>query len=439
MYELLPQEDRRAAEKRAKRLLRTTPAAPKREFVGTVRDALDTSFLKAENVVAALVYEAGNGTWQSDIVFRRGKHKFQRGVSCGSKQQALSCLKSQIAEIKATREHPLVADVRKMGIVDYDACLWLGVRHKQFGCRYVERYIDEIRLEGQEFLRKHGINESMGRAGMLYAERIAHDTVLLYAPEFATHDQLLLPPTGTDKSEDEIKLWQEAASFLLARGFLDIYDDVETDIIYERILRVPDKSLNIMWITGASAANEGSGALTPLVPNERKISAARPWPDNEAIVSKTRREYVADFQRCFKNWDASENCLDNCRGPFTLKPPSEKRIRSTLEMCRVVYEAQRSLSDWEFEDFCKEIRLTKRSAIRKFVAFGEAYPGVIQYMELFDPPQWFAIDLYLRWPSGIFLASDKFAEMWKTGVRDRLRDAGGRASTMPLGPTSAVA
>jgi hypothetical protein len=52
-------------------------------------------------------------------------------------------------------------------------------------------------------------------------------------------------------------------------------------------------------------------------------------------------------------------------------------------MCRVVYEAQRSLSDWEFEGFCEEIGLTKPSAIRKFIAVGQAYPGIIQYNEAF--------------------------------------------------------
>ena len=75
LYETLPQQDRRAAEKLAKKLLRTTPAAPRREFSGTVRDALDTAFIKAENVVAALVYDQGNGTWWSDVVFRKGKYK----------------------------------------------------------------------------------------------------------------------------------------------------------------------------------------------------------------------------------------------------------------------------------------------------------------------------------------------------------------------------
>jgi hypothetical protein len=34
-------------------------------------DALDTGFMKAENVVAALVYDEGNGTWWRDIVFAK--------------------------------------------------------------------------------------------------------------------------------------------------------------------------------------------------------------------------------------------------------------------------------------------------------------------------------------------------------------------------------
>jgi predicted hydrolase (HD superfamily) len=70
--------------------------------------------------------------------------------------------------------HPFVADVRSWGF-EPDAFLWLGVRHKQFGYRYVERYIDEIRSEGLEFLRKHGIVESIGEAGMCHAEKMARE------------------------------------------------------------------------------------------------------------------------------------------------------------------------------------------------------------------------------------------------------------------------
>src|SRR6516162_2184883 len=100
LYELLPEKERQAAEKHAKRLLRTTPAAPKREFFGTLRDALDTEYKRTKNVVAVLVYDDGHGTWWSDVVFRKGKHKLQCGISCTSEQQAIACLESQIAEIK---------------------------------------------------------------------------------------------------------------------------------------------------------------------------------------------------------------------------------------------------------------------------------------------------------------------------------------------------
>jgi hypothetical protein len=51
LYERLPEQDRREAEELAETLLRNTPAGPKSEFLGTLRDALDTAFMKPENVV----------------------------------------------------------------------------------------------------------------------------------------------------------------------------------------------------------------------------------------------------------------------------------------------------------------------------------------------------------------------------------------------------
>jgi hypothetical protein len=191
------------------------------------------------------------------VVFQKGKYNIQRGILCDSRQQALSCLESQIANVKATCEHPAVADFRRRG-VEPNGLVWLGVHHKQFGYRYVERYIDGIQAEGLEFLRKHGLaeitREALRHEALRHAVRLARDTVLLYAPEFATDDPLLRPPAGTDKSADEITLWREAVSFLLVGEIADIDDRIETDIIYERVLRFPDKSLNIMWITGAENA-----------------------------------------------------------------------------------------------------------------------------------------------------------------------------------------
>jgi hypothetical protein len=418
---------------------------------GTLRDALDTAFIKPENVVAAFVYDEGNGSWRSVVVFRKGKHNIQRGISCDSVDEACSCLGSQIANVKATCEHPAVGDFRRR-VIEPNGLVWLGVHHKQFGYRYVERYIDGIQAEALEFLKKQGLAEDMPETlqqeALLYAARLARDTVLLYAPEFATDDPVLRPPAGTDKSADEIALWQEAASYLLVGEAADIDDEIETDIIYERALRFPDKSSNMMWITGAVNARtisndagipghlamiasaaaadvrskskrgvESDASALP-VSNKQKMSAEHSWPDNEVIVPKTREEYVKDFRHCFRNWDAADNSL--ARSDRT---PSESRIRSTIEMCRVVYEAQRSLGHREFENFCKEIDLTKQSAIRKFIAFGQAYPGVMQYMKSVEARQWFIIDLYLRIPSGFFPSSEGFAEMWKNMVTYRRLDA----------------
>ena len=142
LYEQLPQRDRRAAERLAKKLLKLLRLAPRREFSGSMRDALDTAFLKAENVVAALVYDQGGGTWASDIVLRKGNTTSTRCILWF--ENSRRCLaESQIAEIKATCEHPARCRFRKMG-VEPDNHGWLGVWHKQFGYRCVGRYIDEI-------------------------------------------------------------------------------------------------------------------------------------------------------------------------------------------------------------------------------------------------------------------------------------------------------
>jgi hypothetical protein len=161
-----------------------------------------------------------------------------------------------------------------------------------------------------------------------------------------------------------------------------------------------------------------TNASTLPVSNKQKMSAERSLPDNKVILPKTREEYVKDFRHCFGIWDAADNSLARLN-----RTPSASRIRSTIEMCRVVYEAQRSLGHRGFEKFCKEIGLTKQSAIRKFIVFGETYPAILQYMRSVEPRQWFIVDLYLRIPSGLFPSSEGFAEMWKSDVTNHLLDA----------------
>ena len=77
----LSRQDRRAARKLAKELLRTVPAAQEPEEPRSIRGALSTAFMKPENVISALVYSDGNGNWWGDVVLNKGGKSLQIGLS----------------------------------------------------------------------------------------------------------------------------------------------------------------------------------------------------------------------------------------------------------------------------------------------------------------------------------------------------------------------
>jgi hypothetical protein len=59
-----------------------------------------------------------------------------------------------------------------------------------------------------------------------------------------------------------------------------------------------------------------------------------------------------------------------------------KSAKSTLDMCRTVYEANKVLDSGEFYDFCKKIGFKDNSStIRKFIVIGKVYPRLINYAE----------------------------------------------------------
>jgi hypothetical protein len=140
-FRSLSRNERRAATKLAKELLRTVPAAQNADEPLSIRGALSTAFMKPENVIGALVYTDLEGNWWGDVALRKGKRKcFQMGSreepplqSC---EDALECVKNLIASIKATREHPIVQEFRERGF-DPEQIELLRVRHEKFGCRWV--------------------------------------------------------------------------------------------------------------------------------------------------------------------------------------------------------------------------------------------------------------------------------------------------------------
>jgi hypothetical protein len=75
---------------------------------------------------------------------------------------------------------------------------------------------------------------------------------------------------------------------------------------------------------------------------------------------------------------------------------------ATLDMCRVVYEAEKSLTDAEFHEFCRQINYkSDSSTIRKFSTIGKVYPRFIQYADQL-PAAWTSIYALTQIPADDF-------------------------------------
>jgi hypothetical protein len=81
-----------------------------------------------------------------------------------------------------------------------------------------------------------------------------------------------------------------------------------------------------------------------------------------------------------------------------------KTAQSTLEMCRVVFDAKQSLKKEEFAQFCSNIaHKPEDSTIRKYLAIGEKYQQLITCAELL-PNSWTSIYLITQIPAETFNA-----------------------------------
>lgn len=110
-----------------------------------------------------------------------------------------------------------------------------------------------------------------------------------------------------------------------------------------------------------------------------KISVERAESDEQEITAKSRAEYVSAF-----------------------KVGVERTARATLDMCRVVYEASKTLDEYEFANFCREIGLKDwSSTVRKFIAIGKVYPRFVQYADQL-PASWTNIYLITQIPADTF-------------------------------------
>lgn len=110
--------------------------------------------------------------------------------------------------------------------------------------------------------------------------------------------------------------------------------------------------------------------------------------DDSAIEPHSRREYV-----------------------FLFKAHQRRTALAALDMCRVVYEAFKTLADHDFDEFCKNIGYkSDSSTIRKFLAIGKVHPRMVQYADQL-PAAWTSIYALTQMPA------DDFEETIKSGYR----------------------
>lgn len=101
---------------------------------------------------------------------------------------------------------------------------------------------------------------------------------------------------------------------------------------------------------------------------------------------------------------------------------SKKTAQSTLEMCRVVFEAKKELVSQDFLKFCLEIgRKGEDATVRKYLKIGEKYDQFYQYAELL-PNSWTSIYEITQLPSETFEAiiATENSLAYKTGDEIKL-------------------
>jgi hypothetical protein len=101
--------------------------------------------------------------------------------------------------------------------------------------------------------------------------------------------------------------------------------------------------------------------------------------DDTVIIKRDRKEYV-----------------------YLFKANMRRTALATLDMCRVVYEAEKTLDDAQFDEFCNQINYkSESSTIRKFSTIGKVYSRFVQYAEQL-PVAWTSIYALTQIPADDF-------------------------------------
>lgn len=128
---------------------------------------------------------------------------------------------------------------------------------------------------------------------------------------------------------------------------------------------------------GTAGADAGNVRYDPFAAGQ--VSAAHGLEDIETIKPRSRDQYVELFKKA-----------------------EERTAKATLRMCRVVYEAQQTLQEHEFADFCSTIGYKDTSSvIRKFCVIGKLQPRLVQHAA-YMPHEWTKIYTLTQMPAQMF-------------------------------------
>ncbi|CAN1507183.1 hypothetical protein MCEMAEM4_00694 [Burkholderiaceae bacterium] len=105
------------------------------------------------------------------------------------------------------------------------------------------------------------------------------------------------------------------------------------------------------------------------------------------------------------SWEVDDSAIEP-RGRseyvFLFKAHQRRTALAALDMCRVVYEAFKTLAEHDFDEFCKSIGYKHDSStVRKFLAIGKVYPRMIEYADQL-PAAWTSIYSLTQMPADDF-------------------------------------
>lgn len=111
----------------------------------------------------------------------------------------------------------------------------------------------------------------------------------------------------------------------------------------------------------------------------RIVSIEAAYEDTEVLVPLDCEEYVKQF-----------------------KKREQTTATAILDMCRVVYEADKALDEEDFAEFCTQVGYTSSSStIRKFIAIGKVQPRMKDYADQL-PTGWTSIYQLTQIPAKTF-------------------------------------